>query len=1493
MKKILGLDLGTNSIGWAVVNADDNGNPQSIEGMGSRIIPMGSDKIDYEKGATITKNAERREKRSARRMGKRYKMRRNKLLYILDKLGMLPEQFQFKSGFPEANKIQELELLPIQKKTLQLDSLQHYELRKKALFQKIELKELGCILYQYNRLRGYAGGGDDDNGEKGKNNSEEGQDETKKYETRIQKITIKEVAKSEQTFKAKSGKDKGNELPLYDIVVCDDDGEAINGTTMLQNLEEKIGTEVELEIRIKRTKKGESVTFALPQKTNWRKQMEETERILKEKQFFLCQLFVDELQKNKWTKIRNRVILRQQYTKEFDAVWEEQAKHYPFLDNCPKETLLEIVNYIFPGQSDSQMQLREDGLKYGLKYIVKEQVIYYQRPLKPQTELIGKCQFEKDERVIPVSHPLFQEFRCWDQINRLYITSKQEIWNEKKKKYVWQYTNRYLTDEQKLSIYNKLQIQKQVGFGEVAKIVNLKDDNSEFLNGLNVKSKLKGCDTTLTIKKTLGEYQIDEKSIESIWQAIFDNVHNGSEYDENSKRVQSIVAVLPNHITKEKRLELAFKLAQNIKFARKYAGLSKKAIENILPIMQLNPQNLPEKLITNFENIKHLIDTGEIRDEALLQDYIIDYVKDNPQAIEHGGLMYAFAASLVYGRHTKEKVKPQITNYHDIMYVERNLRNPIVEQLANETMQVVKALWKQFKLNPEELEIRVELARDLKNSAQERDKIFKAQGRNKKTNDRIKERLAELGKPITELNILKYKLYEQQRYLSPYTGQPIEISLLFDENYYNIDHIIPKSRYFDDSISNKVICESNINEEKDNRTAWEYISQHNSRYSKTKDGFEIFTPELYLSHVNQYYFGQKKKNLLAEKIPSNPVNRQLKDSQYISVAIKDELAKIVSSDCVKTTTGGVTDYLRSHWGLRKLFMELTESRFKQMELWNLDENGEPKESWITKYFDKENNKHVYEIKGWSKRYDHRHHSIDALVVALSNEKFIKRLNDLNKYFQDELAKHKDAIPQGDEDTLEEAFFKLSKENRKKIMKEIESSRRFDSPLEHIVSEAKKYLETMIVSQKPKDKLAVKEDNKGNKQLKIRAALHQETYYGKTDKRDTKTVSISDLQAKDIPQIIDKVLREDVESHRKKYDTMKEAFSGEGLVAFNDYRMSQIPFNSNVTEEERRLFASYKQQYDSILNGIIEKEKTNLEGLSKTQRNKRLRMAAWLLKKRNPQLTLSEKEIFSICYNDTISKKPVYKVKLWYSKKDSEDSDLQRLYDDNPSKSVVTGDNYLFVVMENDAKRVFDIVSLFDSVALAKEEIKEKNYDIEEIKRRICEAKRQEEKRDKKGKALPKPDKVLFYLQQNDLVYMPRGIDDEVVRFDVNELKTWLSDIDNKKEFAKRIYKVVKFTGKDCFFIPNNYAKEISIPKNLSNEELDKLTATYKDKKIPKQELNYAEFSSFGNCVKVVPDESFVKSVKDKKIKTLKIQDYCIKLKTDWLGNIVEFNGKKL
>ena len=166
-----------------------------------------------------------------------------------------------------------------------------------------------------------------------------------------------------------------------------------------------------------------------------------------------------------------------------------------------------------------------------------------------------------------------------------------------------------------------------MGFNEVAKIIQLKNDGSEYLNGLNVKAKLKGCDSIISIRKQLRSYSdiVSDSNIEAIWFAIYNNVHEGSEYDVNSKRVQSIVETLPSEINKEERENLSLSLAQNIKLPRKYANLSKKAIENILPIMQLNPTNVPDRVKTNFENIKSLIETGEIVDESLLQDYIIDF----------------------------------------------------------------------------------------------------------------------------------------------------------------------------------------------------------------------------------------------------------------------------------------------------------------------------------------------------------------------------------------------------------------------------------------------------------------------------------------------------------------------------------------------------------------------------------------------------------------------------------------------------------------------------------------------------------------------------------------------------------------------------------------------------------------------------------------------------------------------------------------------------
>jgi CRISPR-associated endonuclease Csn1 len=476
-----------------------------------------------------------------------------------------------------------------------------------------------------------------------------------------------------------------------------------------------------------------------------------------------------------------------------------------------------------------------------------------------------------------------------------------------------------------------------------------------------------------------------------------------------------------------------------------------------------------------------------------------------------------------------------------------------------------------------------------------------------------------------------------------------------------------------------------------------------------------------------------------------------------------------------------------------------------MELWDIDENGNPKTKWVTREVidDGEKKKNRYEIKNWSKRYDHRHHSIDALVVALTTQSHIQRLNHLNKYYQDELTARKDEfrIEVKEGEGIIEAFFNLEAKRRDEILRKIESSLYFEKPFENLVSQVKNQLEAMIVSHKPKDKLGVKIDEQTNKkQLKIRGALHQETYYGKLNGRDTKRVGISSLSFSDVSKIvIDGVLANEIIEHKKRYDSMKEAFTGEGLKAFNDNRI-------------------------------------------------------------------------------VIGKKPAYKVKVWYNKEEKKESGLQRLYENNDKRSVITGDNYLFLVMEKNGKRIFDIATLYDSVSIATDALRE---NVNDFRIKIAE--------DYRIKHKEKPEKVLFTLQQNELVYLPTDYADEVFRKSKSEFAEWISKPENKKTLSKRVYKVVKFTGKDCFFIPHNFANSISVAKDLSKVEQEILKKKFGERKIPKQEKNYEEFGSFGNCSKTEVNEDFVKELVLKNNfdgnSPLKIQDYCIKIKVDWLGNI--------
>ena len=191
MKNILGLDLGTNSIGWAVVNGsvNDDGSEQlvKIQASGSRIIPMDAAMIgDFNKGNSISQTAERTRLRGVRRLSERYLLRRERLHRILDILGFLPFHFaqdldrhgkivkgkepklawrkneagQFEFIFQDSFK-EMLEDFKLNHPNLITDDKKVpydwtiYYLRKKGLTSKISKEELAWILLNFNQKRGY------------------------------------------------------------------------------------------------------------------------------------------------------------------------------------------------------------------------------------------------------------------------------------------------------------------------------------------------------------------------------------------------------------------------------------------------------------------------------------------------------------------------------------------------------------------------------------------------------------------------------------------------------------------------------------------------------------------------------------------------------------------------------------------------------------------------------------------------------------------------------------------------------------------------------------------------------------------------------------------------------------------------------------------------------------------------------------------------------------------------------------------------------------------------------------------------------------------------------------------------------------------------------------------------------------------------------------------------------------------------------------------
>jgi len=374
-------------------------------------------------------------------------------------------------------------------------------------------------------------------------------------------------------------------------------------------------------------------------------------------------------------------------------------------------------------------------------------------------------------------------------------------------------------------------------------------------------------------------------------------------------------------------------------------------------------------------------------------------------------------------------------NLLPMLPVPLNIRNPIVQQALYELKRVINTIINLYK-KPDL--VRIELTRELKNPKTRRIEIrFDNLKREKEYKEYEEFLKKEFGFTIVMPDdILKYRLWKElydER--SPYSGEKIPINRLFSAEV-EIDHILPYSKSLNDSYMNKTLCYRNENQEKVDQTPYEAFSSEQQRYDEI-----IF-------RIKKSTMDYKKKKLFwLKEIPEDFINRQLNDTAYITKETKKYLTQVFPK--VEAVSGGTTALLRRYWGLNSIL------------------GGRDKKS----------------------RDDHRHHTIDALVVANTTAGFVHRLSRYHEYRSEEYLKSEKA------------------------------KEKFEKPWITFWQDAEIAVKNIFVSHRCDKKVSGK--------------LHEETYYGKIKAHDgseqyvvRKKLETLDKK-KQVEAIVDPVVRQQV------------------------------------------------------------------------------------------------------------------------------------------------------------------------------------------------------------------------------------------------------------------------------------------------------------------------------------------------------------------------------
>lgn len=886
---ILGLDLGTSSLGWAVIVREGT-SATSILNAGSTVFPSGKSVVGNKERSN---NEERRNSRQARRQLARRRLRKQHLLRLLIEKDMCPLTQTELDGWVKWDKSkpsEERRRFPESPRFREWLDLDPYRLRAEAVDTPLEddsergftaREKLGRILYSIIQHRGFL-------------SSRTGNEDGSIYTSTM----------------GKDGK-----------VGIDETRAALRDRTLGQYLYSIA------------PKEGDPFS-------------DQPDRV--RSRYTLREMYVEEFDRI-WTRQapllgldREQVetIHYRYFTGKRDS-YEARRRLERYRTKDPSAVIETLsgdehrfvyrTTTLLKEHLAGKIWYDEDGT---IRFISKESTLFWQRPLRSQKGMLDKCTLESHKvrvsgtnrfvtwgpTVVSASHPYYELYRVLQTLLNMRIRGQK------------------LDLMMLQSMLNKL-----LTYGKNTKVSKLKND-LRLTAELNFPDdfELPGCPTISGITKLLDKKKMCSRNGEAssidqltipfdldlytrIWEKLFF-------YDDNHLLAQGLKKIEGAVFVED----LEDKLAK-LHLSEDYGNLSLHALRNILPYLLRGEELYSAVLLGGIRNavrddvlvddhddaLRSWIHTQGPLERGEMIDRIVDLLQD-PDGPFHLDTPELKLRQRLY-HPSQGTAKHRLM---DQLPPVENLRNPMVEQALWAMRRLVNYLLHNYRstIRPDFTfdEIHVELARDLKLSTQKRAQMWQRQMKSKEDNDIARDYLRSQGLSTSRENLQKYKLYMEIAGRSmgvvtcPYTGKVIRgLSAALDGNSkFQIEHIVPRTVTYDDSFANKTLCDADFNRKKGNLTPWQFYQQDPSPKLWGADSWEEVERRAF--RLLPY---RKAVRFVSKTVEDRLSGDQLVDTAYISRKAKEYLSYICPQDHIRLYPGRVTARLRQLWGLNSILSQ--------------------------------------------------------------------------------------------------------------------------------------------------------------------------------------------------------------------------------------------------------------------------------------------------------------------------------------------------------------------------------------------------------------------------------------------------------------------------------------------------------------------------------------------------------------------------------------------